>query len=63
MGILKRPVCLSASHRTLLAGVSYGRCDFRICAKTGVLNFLEINPNCGIFYPAGQRHIPPKRVG
>jgi len=35
-----------------LKGVSYGRCDFRICAKTGVLNFLEINPNCGIFYPA-----------
>eukprot|EP00667_Euglena_gracilis_P010620 EG_transcript_10815 len=34
-----------------MAGVSYARCDFRICARTGVPYFLEVNPNCGICYP------------
>lgn len=33
-----------------LRGVSYGRCDFRVDAEGNVF-FLEINPNCGIFYP------------
>lgn len=31
-------------------GVSYGRCDIRMNAD-GELFILEINPNCGIFYP------------
>jgi len=34
-----------------LKGVSYGRVDFRICATTGEPYFLEMNPNCGLFYP------------
>eukprot|EP00741_Cyanophora_paradoxa_P025017 tig00000331_g24149.t1 len=29
---------------------SYGRCDFRVDSE-GNIFFLEINPNCGIFYP------------
>ena len=33
-----------------LAGVGYGRCDIRMDAQ-GELFMLEINPNCGIFYP------------
>jgi D-alanine-D-alanine ligase len=33
-----------------LDGVSYGRCDLRVNTKGDVF-FLEINPNCGIFYP------------
>jgi D-alanine-D-alanine ligase len=33
-----------------LGGSGYARCDFRLDAN-GELTFLEINPNCGIFYP------------
>jgi D-alanine-D-alanine ligase-like ATP-grasp enzyme len=33
-----------------LEGASYGRCDIRMNAQ-GDLFMLEINPNCGIFYP------------
>ena len=33
-----------------LGGVSYGRCDIRMNEK-GELYLLEINPNCGVFYP------------
>jgi D-alanine-D-alanine ligase len=33
-----------------LDGVSYGRCDIRMDAA-GVAYMLEINPNCGMFYP------------
>jgi D-alanine-D-alanine ligase len=36
-----------------LGGSGYGRCDFRVNAD-GEVFFLEINPNCGIFYPSGQ---------
>ena len=36
---------------TALNGVSFGRCDMRICSRSGDVYFLEINPNCGIFYP------------
>lgn len=36
-----------------LRGVSYGRADFRVDAATGEPYFLEMNPNCGIFYPPG----------
>lgn len=31
-------------------GTGYGRCDIRMSAD-GKLHMLEINPNCGIFYP------------
>lgn len=31
-------------------GVSYGRCDIRM-NEAGELFILEINPNCGLFYP------------
>ena len=33
-----------------LCGNGYARCDFRMDA-TGTIYMLEINPNCGIFYP------------
>jgi D-alanine-D-alanine ligase len=33
-----------------LGGCGYGRCDIRMDAE-GRLYMLEINPNCGIFYP------------
>lgn len=36
-----------------LNGSGYGRCDFRMDAR-GELYLLEINPNCGIFYPADE---------
>lgn len=32
-------------------GRSYGRCDLRQIAATGEVIMLEINPNCGMFYP------------
>jgi D-alanine-D-alanine ligase len=41
-----------------LDGVSYGRCDLRV-NKEGEVFFLEINPNCGIFYPTE----PPEAMG
>jgi D-alanine-D-alanine ligase-like ATP-grasp enzyme len=34
-----------------LDGTGYGRCDLRI-DRDGRLFMLEINPNCGIYYPA-----------
>lgn len=34
----------------VLNGSGYGRCDFRVNAH-GDVYLLEINPNCGIFYP------------
>lgn len=33
-----------------IGGVSYGRCDFRV-DKKGEPYLLEINPNCGLYYP------------
>jgi D-alanine-D-alanine ligase len=33
-----------------LNGNGYARCDYRMDA-TGAIYMLEINPNCGIFYP------------
>jgi D-alanine-D-alanine ligase len=36
-----------------LEGSGYARCDFRT-DSAGEVYFLEINPNCGIFYPDGQ---------
>lgn len=37
---------------TGLSGTGYGRCDVRL-GEDGALHVLEINPNCGIFYPKG----------
>jgi len=34
----------------VLSGTGYGRCDLRM-DSTGEIFLLEINPNCGIFYP------------
>jgi D-alanine-D-alanine ligase len=33
-----------------LRGASFGRCDFRV-DRAGTPHLLEINPNCGVFYP------------
>lgn len=33
-----------------LGGVSFGRCDFRV-DRSGTPYLLEINPNCGVYYP------------
>ena len=33
-----------------IKGVSYGRCDFRI-DQNDQPYFLEVNPNCGLYYP------------
>lgn len=42
-----------ASKRVFVAfhGHAFGRCDFRFSSRDGCLYFLEINSNCGIFYP------------
>ncbi len=36
-----------------LGGNGYARCDYRMDAN-GVIHMLEINPNCGIFYPPSE---------
>jgi len=36
-----------------LGGNGYARCDYRMDAD-GVIYMLEINPNCGIFYPPAE---------
>jgi D-alanine-D-alanine ligase len=36
-----------------LSGNGYARCDYRMDAS-GVIHMLEINPNCGIFYPPSE---------
>lgn len=35
-----------------IGGTGYGRCDLRMDAN-GEIYLIEINPNCGIFYPEG----------
>jgi len=43
-----------------LHGTGYGRTDIRVDAN-GDAYFLEINPNCGIFYPTDSlTPMPPK---
>ncbi len=37
-----------------LGCVGYARADFRIDPVTNTPWFLEINPNCGVFYPPGK---------
>jgi D-alanine-D-alanine ligase-like ATP-grasp enzyme len=41
---------LSARMFVALGGRGYGRCDIRI-DRDGTPWFLEMNPNCGVFYP------------
>ncbi|CEO95201.1 hypothetical protein PBRA_003967 [Plasmodiophora brassicae] len=40
-----------AAFEHILGGVGYGRSDLRVCSRTGEVYLLEINPNCGLFYP------------
>lgn len=44
---------MSALTFAALNGSGYGRCDIRMDA-TGALYMLEINPNCGLFYPEAE---------
>jgi D-alanine-D-alanine ligase len=41
---------VSARFYTALRGASYGRCDLRVDAD-GTPWMLEINSNCGVFFP------------
>ncbi|MDH3605419.1 MAG: D-alanine--D-alanine ligase [Acidimicrobiia bacterium] len=41
----------SARFFRALGGVGFGRCDLRL-DPDGNAHMLEINPNCGVFYPA-----------
>lgn len=41
---------VSARFFTAIGGASFGRCDIRVDAD-GTPWMLEINPNCGIYYP------------
>ncbi len=41
---------VSARFFTALHGASFGRCDIRV-DRSGTPYMLEINPNCGVFYP------------
>jgi D-alanine-D-alanine ligase len=43
---------VSARLFTALKGASFGRCDLRV-DRQGVPFMLEINPNCGVYYPPG----------
>lgn len=42
---------VSARFFVALRGASFGRCDLRV-DRGGTPFMLEINPNCGVFYPA-----------
>ncbi|MCK5653375.1 MAG: hypothetical protein KAJ42_18450, partial [Gemmatimonadetes bacterium] len=42
---------VSADFFLGMRGVSFGRCDIRM-DEDGELYMLEINPNCGVYYPA-----------
>lgn len=42
---------ISARFFVGMQGTGYGRCDMRM-GQDGELYMLEINPNCGIFYPS-----------
>jgi D-alanine-D-alanine ligase len=41
---------VSARFFLALDGASFGRCDLRV-DRNGTPFMLEINPNCGVFYP------------
>jgi D-alanine-D-alanine ligase len=42
---------VSARFFVALKGASFGRCDLRV-DREGTPFMLEINPNCGVYYPA-----------
>ena len=42
---------VSARFFVALGGASFGRCDLRV-ARDGTPFMLEINPNCGVYYPS-----------
>ena len=42
---------VSARFFVALNGASFGRCDLRV-DRTGTPFMLEINPNCGVYYPS-----------
>jgi D-alanine-D-alanine ligase len=42
---------VSARFFVALGGASFGRCDLRV-DRAGTPWMLEINPNCGVYYPA-----------
>jgi D-alanine-D-alanine ligase-like ATP-grasp enzyme len=42
---------ISARFFVALKGASFGRCDFRV-TPSGTPFMLEINPNCGVYYPS-----------
>ncbi|NIM60606.1 MAG: hypothetical protein GTO30_02855 [Acidobacteria bacterium] len=42
---------VSARFFVALNGASFGRCDLRV-DREGTIYMLEINPNCGVYYPA-----------
>lgn len=48
--LIRRLQEISSQLFTGLEGTGYGRCDIRMDAG-GELYMLEINPNCGVFYP------------
>ncbi|MBM3262365.1 MAG: hypothetical protein FJY97_02930 [candidate division Zixibacteria bacterium] len=48
--LIERLTSMSRRMFTGLNGASYGRCDIRM-NTAGELYMLEINPNCGVFYP------------
>ncbi len=41
---------IAARFFVAIGGVSFGRCDIRV-DKSGTPFILEINPNCGVYYP------------
>ena len=41
---------VSARFFVAIGGASFGRCDIRVDAD-GTPHMLEINPNCGVYYP------------
>jgi len=41
---------ISARFFVALKGASFGRCDLRV-DRSGTPFMLEINPNCGVYYP------------
>ena len=43
---------VSARLFVALGGASFGRCDLRV-DESGTPFMLEINPNCGVYYPPG----------
>jgi D-alanine-D-alanine ligase len=50
LGARLRDVC--ARFFVALKGASFGRCDLRV-DRRGTPFMLEINPNCGVYYPPG----------